>query len=199
MQTSRGLNLRWTLSNALSAFRMALAVPAALTLLADMRWVTFAIGVVGIITDLLDGYIARVRNEISDLGKILDPLADKICVAGVVVALLIKGELPVWFVAVVMGRDLLIVLGGMLVERRTGEVLPSNYPGKVAALTMAITLLLILARVDQTWITPFFWLTLGLLAISLVLYIRRALLIFGGKSIAVSSASGSINAQPNKR
>lgn len=199
MQTTRGLNLRWTLSNAISAVRMILAVPAALTLLADMRWVTFAIGVVGIISDLLDGYIARVRNEISDLGKILDPLADKICVAGIVVALLIQGELPVWFVAVVMGRDLLIVLGGMLVERRTGEVLPSNYPGKAAALTMAITLLLIIARVDQAWVTPFFWITLGLLAISLGLYIRRAIGIFGGKSLAVSTATGNVDTGTNKR
>jgi CDP-diacylglycerol--glycerol-3-phosphate 3-phosphatidyltransferase len=181
MPTSSQLNLKWTLSNAISAFRMVLAVPAALTLLADMRWVTFAIGVVGILSDLLDGYIARVRNEISDLGKILDPLADKICVGGVVVALLILGELPVWFVAVVMGRDLLIVLGGMLIERRTGQVLPSNYPGKAAALTMAITLLLIVAQADRQWITPFFWLTLALLAISLALYVRRATAILGKK------------------
>ena len=180
MSTRPRHNMRWTLSNAISAFRMVLAIPAALTLLADMRWATFAIGVVGILSDLLDGYVARVRNEISDLGKILDPLADKICVGGVVVAMLILGELPVWFVAVVMARDLLIVIGGIVIERRTGEVVPSNYPGKAAALTMAITLLLIVAQVDQGWVTPFFWITLGLLAISLVLYVRRAMTILAG-------------------
>lgn len=174
MTSAPKLDLRWTFSNALSALRGLLAIPAALTIMAGMGGVTIAIFVFATITDLLDGYLARRLNEVSDLGKILDPLADKIFIGAVVVAMLLEGMLPLWFVAVILARDLLILAGGVIVERRTRTVLPSNYPGKIAVLILSTTLLLIVAGVGQTVIQIMMGIALALLSLSFVLYLARA-------------------------
>jgi cardiolipin synthase (CMP-forming) len=168
------LNLRWTFSNALSAFRALLAIPIVFTIDAELRTWTIAISVFAVITDLLDGYLARRLNEISDLGKILDPLSDKIYMGVGVAALLAKGWLAPWFVAIVLGRDLLIFLGGLYVERRTGVVLPSLYIGKFAAGSLALLMILLLAGVTGTVYTVFEYLALALLVSSFVVYVSRA-------------------------
>ena len=174
-QDPPALDLRWTLSNALSALRLLLVLPAAYTLLNGMRWATVGLCIFATITDMLDGYIARRNNEISDLGKILDPLADKVYVGGLVVLMLIEGMLPVWFVAVVLGRDLLILLGGILIERKTGVVLPSNYPGKLAVLLLSFTLLLIIIGIGDTVRDLLMGGSLLMLALSLFLYAQRGI------------------------
>ena len=168
------LDLRWTFSNALSALRMVLVLPMAYTISERMRWISVAICVLAAVTDVLDGYLARRNNEISDLGKILDPLADKVFVGVLVILLLTQGMLPVWFVAVVLGRDLLILVGGLLVERRTGQVLPSNYPGKIAVLILSTTLMVIIIGVPQIVVTVMMAASLALLALSSYLYGKRA-------------------------
>jgi CDP-diacylglycerol--glycerol-3-phosphate 3-phosphatidyltransferase len=178
MQTDQpeapALDLRWTLSNALSALRIVLALPAAYTLANDMRWATVALCLAAAVTDVLDGYIARRFNEISDLGKILDPLADKVFVAMLVILLLVQGALPLWFVLVVLGRDILILGGGLVVERRFGVVLPSNYPGKAAVVALSLMLLLVVIGAAPIIIDALMALSLLLLGISLYLYGKRA-------------------------
>jgi CDP-diacylglycerol--glycerol-3-phosphate 3-phosphatidyltransferase len=169
------LDLRWTLSNALSAVRMVLVLPMAYTLTAGVRWATITLCILAAVTDVLDGYFARRFNEISDLGKILDPLADKVFVGVLVILMLIEGMLPLWFVAVVLGRDLVIFLGGIIIERRTGKVLPSNYPGKIAVLILSATLLVIIIGVPQIAITVMMAISLALLALSLFLYTKRGI------------------------
>ncbi|MEO5931657.1 MAG: CDP-alcohol phosphatidyltransferase family protein [Candidatus Kapaibacterium sp.] len=168
------LNLRWTLSNIISALRIVLAIPTAFVLVAGMRWTAVALCLAASLTDVLDGYIARRYNEISDLGKILDPLADKAFVGMLVVVLLIQHQLPFWLVAVVLGRDLLILLGGLAVERRTGVVLPSNYPGKAAVVALSLMLVLVIIGADPMAIDILMAIALILLAISLYLYGKRA-------------------------
>ena len=72
-------------------------------------WV-YGLALMAYISDLLDGYIARKRNEITEWGKILDPLADKIFVGLTCIALLSIGQLSIWYIALVIGRDVLIFL-----------------------------------------------------------------------------------------
>ncbi len=186
-KASAALNLRWTLSNALSALRMVLVLPVWFFLANDMRIASAAVCVLAAVTDVLDGYLARRRNEVSDLGKILDPLADKVFVGVAVVMLLVKGMLAPWIVAVVLGRDVLILVGGILVERRTGRVLPSNYPGKIAVLVLSTTLLLIILNVAQTVIDAMMAASLGLLAISLCIYAARGVREFRAPRTAIGS------------
>lgn len=167
------LNLRWTLSNGLSVLRMLLVIPTWFTLTSGMRLATVALFIFSALTDVLDGWLARKRNEISDLGKILDPLADKVYVGVVVVIMLMHEMLPLWFVLVVLGRDLLILVGGIVFERRTGVVLPSNYPGKIAVLVLSGTLLAIVAGASTTVTDIMGGTALLLLAISFTLYVAR--------------------------
>jgi phosphatidylglycerophosphate synthase len=146
-----------------------------------MRALAIGLAVAAMITDVLDGYIARRNNEISDLGKILDPLADKIYLSVVGIQLLLLGMLPLWVVAMVVARDLLILAGGIAIERRLGVVLPSNYPGKAAVVSLSITLLLIIGGAADKITSFMIGLSLILLLISLYLYAERAVLTLRGR------------------
>jgi CDP-diacylglycerol--glycerol-3-phosphate 3-phosphatidyltransferase len=122
-----------TISNLLSIFRGLLSIPFALVMLvpADpMRFLALGILLIGMLTDFLDGRIARARGEETEWGKILDPLADKVCVAVMALVLLKLGDLPFWFVAALIARDLAILAGGVYIKSARGVVLPSNTAGK---------------------------------------------------------------------
>ena len=93
-------------------------------------------------TDALDGYFARLFHQESELGKVIDPLADKIGVGIVVVLLLIFGDISPWFALLVLSRDVLIFLGGIYIKKQTGLILPSNMAGKIAVCFVALTLVL---------------------------------------------------------
>ena len=92
------------------------------------------------ISDYLDGAIARRTDSISDWGKILDPLADKLGLAAFVITLAILGAVPVWFVIVVAIRDTLIAAAGILITRRQGTPPSSNIWGKLTSLILSIYL-----------------------------------------------------------
>jgi CDP-diacylglycerol--glycerol-3-phosphate 3-phosphatidyltransferase len=93
------------------------------------------------LTDILDGYFARKRNEISELGKIIDPLADKISVITITFLLLLKGILPLWFFIVILSRDLIILLGGLYIKKKYEVILQSNWIGKLTVFIIGFTLL----------------------------------------------------------
>jgi len=139
-----------------------------------MRWPAFAVCILAAITDVLDGQLARRHNEVSEFGKVIDPLADKVFVGTMVVVMLSLDLIPLWLVAIVLGRDLLILVGGLVVERRTGVVLPSNYPGKAAVVSLSIALILVLLGIQGIVADVFTWLSILLLTLSLVLYGLRA-------------------------
>jgi CDP-diacylglycerol--glycerol-3-phosphate 3-phosphatidyltransferase len=136
-----------TVSNLLSLSRALLTIPFVLVMLSPSpgaRWWGLAIFVVAMITDRLDGVLARRLDQVTEWGKILDPLADKVGVAGAAVVLLVRGAIPLWFVAALLLRDLLILAGGLVLKARLGVVLPSNAAGKwtvgVAAFTLGLAL-----------------------------------------------------------
>lgn len=120
------------LPNLLSIVRALLALPAVFAIWAGMDGAAVAVLAVALLTDGLDGALARRWNASSELGRILDPLADKVLAAAVALALWAWRGLPVWFLAIVVGRDLLLLLGGALVAKRTGSVPSSRLAGKIA-------------------------------------------------------------------
>lgn len=95
-------------------------------------WTAIVIMIVALLTDWFDGQTARWTNEVSDMGKILDPLADKLCLASVALYFLWKGELPLWFVIFVILRDLLIFFGAAYLRHRHNVLTTSLWPGKWA-------------------------------------------------------------------
>jgi len=137
----------FTVSNLLSIFRAFLSLPFAIIMLSGApgsRWWGAAIMAVAALTDKLDGVFARRLNQVTEWGKILDPLADKIAVITVVVVLLVLKEIPVWFVALVLVRDVVIFGAGMYLKAVHGVVLPSNETGKWAVGIISLTLFLFL-------------------------------------------------------
>ena len=96
-----------------------------------------ALLVVAGITDVLDGYLARRMKQVSRLGMVLDPLADKILAAALVVMLVFFRDLSLWLALVIVGRDLLILVAGILLLKGKNVVVPSNLTGKYAFVAIA--------------------------------------------------------------
>ena len=169
--------MRWTLSNAISVFRMLLVIP--LYFLFENPYsnqlLIMGVGVIAYGSDLLDGYIARIRNEQSDLGRVLDPLADKFFMIAGVILMLVHGFVPVWFVAAVVSRDVIIFFAGMYLQKKTGIVVESNLLGKGAVLSVILALVVSLFRQDFGPSVPdmMYVLSLALLVISLYMYGER--------------------------
>lgn len=94
-------------------------------------------------SDFFDGYIARATNSVTELGKLLDPLADRIFIAALVIALVVRGTLPWWVALVILGRDLLVLSLFPYLERRKIQRISVNRVGKsaTAALLAGLTML----------------------------------------------------------
>jgi CDP-diacylglycerol--glycerol-3-phosphate 3-phosphatidyltransferase len=134
----------FTVPNLLSFFRLvtaplvlvlfSLAVPAG-------RWLTLGFLALSFSTDFFDGFFARRLNQKSDLGRILDPLADKAVVLALLVALVLFRGVPFYLMLAVLARDLLILAGGLVVKLKKGIVLESNIWGKAATFVLMIAFL----------------------------------------------------------
>jgi CDP-diacylglycerol--glycerol-3-phosphate 3-phosphatidyltransferase len=176
-----------TIPNLLSLSRVLLAIPFVLVMLVPdppARWWGVGILLLAALTDKLDGMLARSMHQESEWGKILDPLADKLGVAAVAVALLYLGWLPFWFVALLLGRDLLILTGGLVVRRKTGEVLPSNMAGKWAVGVFAATMLFILVDAPPWLVSTGIWTSVAMVFMSTIGYVHRFLKVMRGSARA---------------
>ena len=120
-----------TISNIITVSRLVLLPFIVYFLLADQRVVAFFIMLISLLSDGLDGYLARKLHQESRLGKFLDPLCDKIFLAAVLLTLLYIRAVPLWAVFVIVLRDFLILLGSFILLRSKAVVEPSNSFGKL--------------------------------------------------------------------
>ena len=164
----------WTAANMLSMIRLVLVAPIVYLILTDgsLGWL-FSLIVLAVVTDWFDGRVARWSRTVSEWGKVLDPVADKVAAAAIVLALVVNGALPLWFLAAIIARDACIVAGGILLARRTGQVVMSVWMGKVAVTALSITVLAALMRADEPVLTACVWITTGLLIYSFIIYAAR--------------------------
>ena len=123
------------------------------------------------ITDGLDGYLARRMNKVTPLGIALDPVADKIFAGVLVILLVLFRDFPIWLTAVIIGRDLLILLAAMLLLKDRRINLPSNLTGKYTFAVIACLLGSYVIRFGFG-ITVFTWLTVLFTVLSLINYSR---------------------------
>lgn len=134
----------FTVANAVSVIRL-MAIPVFLWLVIEDRLlIAFILLVVAVLTDFVDGMIARRMNEITKLGQFLDPFADRLFIAATVIALAIQDVVPWWFVIAVMLRDALLGIGGVVMARYGAATLPVKWWGKVATFAMLVVLPLFL-------------------------------------------------------
>ena len=133
-------------------------------------------------TDFFDGYIARHTDSVTELGKLLDPFADRILIAALAIALVVTATLPAWLAAVIVGRDLVILAAYPFVQRGVATKIRVNFTGKsaTAALLLGLTLLAVgetsvswASAVDEVGLT-FVWLGAILYWVSGAMYARAA-------------------------
>jgi cardiolipin synthase (CMP-forming) len=168
----------WTVSNVLSFSRVILVLPIAVLLFHDdaqsRAWSVVLIAV-AIATDFLDGFFARRLHQVSDWGKVIDPVADKIAAAVLVVVLVITGTLPVWYAVLVLVRDLLLLAGAIVIQKRKKIVPQSNWPGKVAVSAIAVVVLLAVLNMPEleTLKAVAIWGSVALMVFSVASYAGR--------------------------
>jgi CDP-diacylglycerol---glycerol-3-phosphate 3-phosphatidyltransferase len=155
-------------------FSRLLGVPFLLYFLhaptAQSRWISVVIFVIAAGTDWLDGYLARRLNQVTDLGKFLDPLVDKLLVFAPLLMLIELGQIPAWGVFVILARELTIA--GWRVNQT--KISGANIWGKLKTVSQIVAIALLIAPLPAEWGTiaiVAFWLSVALTLISGGIYL----------------------------
>jgi CDP-diacylglycerol--glycerol-3-phosphate 3-phosphatidyltransferase len=170
----------FTISNLLSFIRLLLVIPIWIFFNnfpdQTFRFLVVAAGIFALITDVLDGYFARKFDEVTEFGKIIDPLADKVVIGFVVIKLFLIGEIPTYYFIMILARDILILIGGLLIAAKTKYVLPSDKFGKATVVLIGIVLLMMLINVDRNavYYLLVYYLSIGLIVVSFANYVYKA-------------------------
>ncbi|MEI8134378.1 MAG: CDP-alcohol phosphatidyltransferase family protein [bacterium] len=164
-----------TVPSAISFIRILLAIPAVYLISNDSNLAAAVVMGVAYITDILDGYVARKTGIITEFGKAIDPIADKVFVAALLIAMITKGLVPMWLVLVVIGRDIVLLVGAVATRDRIGAILPSNYWGKSAILLTIICLFLSVCGVSHENLVLGWLASTTLIVVSFLIYVNRTL------------------------
>ena len=163
------------LPNKLTIFRVILVIPFVALMLNGYDLWAVAVFIIASLTDLLDGKIARKYNLITDFGKFMDPLADKLLVCAAMICLVEMGRLPAWMVIVIISREF-IISGFSLVASDNGVVIAASYWGKFKTtfqMLMIIVLILNLGGVFDMIGLVLTWIALILTVVSLIDYLVK--------------------------
>lgn len=140
-----------------------------------LRYIAAAIFVVASFTDMLDGKIARKYNLVTNFGKFMDPLADKLLVSAAMICLVATGDLPSWIVIIIISREF-IISGFRLIASDNGIVIAASYWGKfktVSQMVMIVVLIADFGGVFDIVGQALVWIALILTVVSLVDYIAK--------------------------
>lgn len=170
------------LPNKLTIFRVILIVPFVFLLLgrqagwigAYADYIALAIFIIASLTDLADGKIARKYNLVTNFGKFMDPLADKLLVCAALIVLIEMDRIPSWVVIIIISREF-IISGFRLIASDNGKVIAASYWGKFKTTFQMIMICLMIANIPQIqWITDIImWIALVLTVVSLIDYLIK--------------------------
>ena len=137
------------------------------------RYISLTLFVVASVTDWFDGYLARKNNLVTNFGKFMDPLADKLLVCSAMICMIDLKRLSAWFVIIIIAREF-IISGFRLIAAENGIVIAANYWGKFKTASQMIMIILLILHFDGIFVRLeqiFIWLSLALTIISLITYI----------------------------
>ncbi len=162
------------LPNKLTIFRVILIVPFVILMLLEWNWWALGIFVVASLTDLVDGKIARKYNLVTNFGKFMDPLADKLLVSSALIALVELSRIPAWVVIVIIAREF-IINGFRTIAADNNVVIAASYWGKFKTTFQMIMVCLMIANIEalQLLTDIVMWIALALTVVSLVDYLVK--------------------------
>lgn len=167
------------LPNKLTILRVLMILPFVFFMLTDYigaasKWIALAIFIVASLTDLLDGKIARKYNLVTNFGKFMDPLADKLLVCAAMICLVEMEKLPAWMVIIIISREF-IISGFRLIASDNGVVIAASYWGKFKTTFQMIMICLLIADIEilSVFTQIVVWIALVLTVVSLIDYLIK--------------------------
>ena len=141
------------LPNKLTILRVILVPVFVILMLAPLswgRWAALAVFIIASLTDTADGYIARKYNLVTDFGKFMYPLADKLLVCAAMICLITTGQLPAWIVIVIISREF-IISGFRLIAAEKGIVIAASWWGKIKTVVQMVMICALLINAGAAW------------------------------------------------
>ncbi len=166
------------LPNKLTIFRVILIPFFVVFLLLDItaydKWIALAIFIIASLTDFLDGHIARKYHLVTNFGKFMDPLADKLLVCSALICLVELERIPSWIVILIIAREF-IISGFRLVASDNGVVIAASYWGKFKTTFQILMICLMIADLEPLYYVTqaVMWIALALTVISLADYLVK--------------------------
>ncbi|MGI6096010.1 MAG: CDP-diacylglycerol--glycerol-3-phosphate 3-phosphatidyltransferase [Lachnospiraceae bacterium] len=166
--------------NKLTCLRMAMIPFFVVFMMSDFagsasKWIALILFVVASLTDFLDGYLARRDHLVTNFGKFMDPLADKLLVCSALICFVQTGQLAAWIVIIIISREF-IISGFRLIASDNGIVIAASYWGKfktVSQMIMIILLIIDMSGIFDILEAAFVWIALILTVVSLADYILQ--------------------------
>jgi len=158
------------LPNKLTMFRIFLIPFFVIFMMIPLSYghiIALIIFIVASLTDTADGYIARKYHLVTDFGKFMDPLADKLLVCSAMICLIDKGQLAAWVVIIIVAREF-VISGFRLIAADNGIVIAASMWGKAKTISQMAMIIVLLLDIDHPF---FFWLGQILIYVALVLTI----------------------------
>ncbi|MDO5573453.1 MAG: CDP-diacylglycerol--glycerol-3-phosphate 3-phosphatidyltransferase [bacterium] len=169
------------LPNKLTLLRVCMIPFFVLFMLTDLggeagKWIALAIFILASMTDWLDGYLARKNHLVTNFGKFMDPLADKLLVCSAMICLVEMDQLAAWMVIIIISREF-IISGFRLIASDNGVVIAASYWGKFKTVFQMLMIILLIADIQinaiQAITTVIIWIALVLTVVSLIDYLIK--------------------------
>ncbi len=144
----------FTIPNVLSMIRLVLVPVFFVLVVVRQDVLALLVVVVSTVTDYLDGVIARRFRQISRLGQLLDPAADRLFILAAILALAVREVVPWWMVAVLLGRDLMLLVLGVVLAQHGHGPLPVHHLGKAATLFLFYAFPILVLAQAVPWTAP---------------------------------------------
>ena len=179
------MNQIFNFPNILSIARIFLAYPIIYFLGKNETINAVWLILIAIFTDYFDGYFSRKNKEVTEFGKFIDPVADKICVISILLFLFFQNKIELYYFLIIFTRDFVIMIGGLHLKIKKGFIIKSNWVGKVTVFFTSIYILLVVLNfgLENNFVKIIYYTNILYLFYSLFLYIKRYFEVLRGELV----------------